>query len=105
MFYRHPGTAGPGEELRRKWEVKVYVGDKDAKKPKTKKLTVIAWNDVDVCRMLQGQDVAAPPKVLHYVYRENDSAPWIRIDSQAGPADLAKPEIVRADVEPPKEDW
>lgn len=54
-------------ELRRLWELKVYDGDPDAKKPKTKKETVVALNAVDATRRAGNRRLAVLPREIAYV--------------------------------------
>jgi hypothetical protein len=90
-------------ELRRLWEVELYTGNPDAKKPKTKKETVIAWNNVDAIRRSGGQ-CASEPVSLGFVTwppKENPEADVYFIEDTAGPTNKkAKPSI-----EPEPGDW
>ena len=82
--------------LQRLWEVVVYVGDRDAKKPKTEKETVIAWNDVDVARKL-GDRIAKPPVSLGYVYQDPKSGEWLIIEDTSGPTKKKAKPTVKSD--------
>jgi hypothetical protein len=53
-------------ELRRLWKLTVYEGKPDAKKPKTREETAIAWNQVDATRKAPGP-LALPPEELGFV--------------------------------------
>ncbi len=69
MIYANPGEKS--RNLRRMWEIKVYVGadvdkEKKKKKPRTKKETIIAWNHVDAIRRA-GAEVAELPVSLGFV--------------------------------------
>lgn len=84
--------------LRRLWEVEIYEGDPDAKTPKTRTETVIAWNAVDAVRFCGGK-AASPPVAKDFVTW--DEPPRI-IRSTAGPEKAtAKPTI----APPAEEDW
>jgi hypothetical protein len=73
-------------ELQSLFEVKIYTGNPDAKRPKTKKETVIAWNHVDAIRQCGKQKVAEQPKFLHHVtWSDIENGPRFKIDSTAGP--------------------
>jgi hypothetical protein len=78
------------------WEVNVYKDpeQRDAKKPKTEKLTVIAWNDVDVARKV-GDRVAKPPKPLGHVWEDPATGEFHFIDNPTdGPTNKkAKPSV------------
>jgi len=76
------------QELRQLWEVQVYIGNPDAKKPKTKKETVLALNAVDAVRRCGTRKVAKPPKPLFFVtWPAEEGGPVHRINSTAGPTD------------------
>ena len=53
-------------ELRRLWDMRVYDGDPDDPKTKTKKETVVAMNEVDANRRTPGS-IAEPPVELTFV--------------------------------------
>lgn len=79
MFYR-------GRELRRLWEVKVYIGKPDAKKPKTRIEKVIAWNAVDAIRRCGEAKVAEQPVALGFVtWPETKGDQIFFIESTKGP--------------------
>lgn len=85
---QYKGANGKSRHLRRLWEVTVYDGNPDAKKPKTRKETVVAWNAVDAIRLCGGA-AAKEPKAVCYVTWPNgdESGPIHRIESTAGPTD------------------
>jgi hypothetical protein len=82
-------------ELRRLWELLVYIGDPDAAKPKTKKETVVAFNPVDATRRAAPRKMALPPKELTFVtWPEVEDGPVYEISSTAGPSNKkVKPSI------------
>jgi hypothetical protein len=87
--------------LRRLWEVTVYTGNPDVKKPKTKKETVLAWNMVDAVRRTGGQ-VAKQPVSLGYVtWPETEDGPIYFIESTAGPSSKK----VKPTIEPAPGEW
>ena len=76
-----------GRELRRLWEVNVYVGDADDKKRKTRTETIVAFNAVEAIRFCGGR-AASEPWALHYVTWPEDKsgvAPIHRIEDSSGP--------------------
>jgi len=79
MFYR-------GRELRRLWEIEVYDGDPNKKKPKTHTETVIAWNAVDAIRKCGAMKAAKQPVDLGYVMKDKGEA-ILKIEDTAGPTD------------------
>lgn len=85
---QYKGENGKSRQLRRLWEVKVYDGNPDAKKTKTRKETVVAWNAVDAIRMCGGV-AAEPPKAVCFVTwpKGDETGPIFRIESTAGPSD------------------
>lgn len=77
-----------GRELRRLWEVKLYKGDPDAKKPKFKKETVVAWNTVDAIRQMGSRPVAEEPVQLTFVTwpeEDQDADEIYEIHDTSGP--------------------
>ena len=84
MFYR-------GKELRRLWEVEIFTGKTDVKKPKTRTERVIAWNAVDAIQRCGGKNIAKRPVDLGFVtWPETDKdglpvEPTLKIKSTAGP--------------------
>jgi len=73
-------------ELQSLFEVKIYTGNPDAKRPKTKKETVIAWNHVDAIRQFGSKKVAEMPKFIHHVtWPDVEDGPRHKITSTAGP--------------------
>jgi CRISPR/Cas system type I-B associated protein Csh2 (Cas7 group RAMP superfamily) len=70
--------------LQQLWEVIAYTGDRDAKKPKTEKLTVIAWNDVDVARKI-GDRLAKMPKSLGHVWQDPSTDEYHLIENTESP--------------------
>lgn len=79
MIYRN-------KALQRLWSLTLYTGDSDAKRPKTATETVVAWNEVDANRKCGERKLAKPPEALHYVFQDDEDAPFRRIDSTAGPS-------------------
>jgi hypothetical protein len=82
-------------ELRRLWELVVYVGDPDAEKPKTKKETVVAFNPTDAVRRAAPRKLAVPAVALCFVtWPEEADGPVYEIYSTAGPTNKkVKPTI------------
>lgn len=82
-------------ELRRFWELVVYLGDPDADKPKTKKETIIAWNPTDAIRRASPRKLAVQPVEVGFVtWEENEGDDIYFIESTAGPTNKkAKPTI------------
>lgn len=81
MFYR-------GRELRRLWEVEIYVGKVDAKKPKTRTERVLAWNAVDAIRRCGEAKAVAQPVSLGYVtWPDTEGSAIYFIESTAGPTE------------------
>lgn len=81
MFYRK-------RELRRLWEVEIYDGNPDAKKPKNHIEKVVAWNAVDAIRRCGEMRVASQPKAVCFVtWPEAEGSPIFKIESTAGPTD------------------
>ena len=79
--------------LQQLWEVLCYIGNRDAKKPKTEKLTVIAWNDVDVARKV-GDRVVEMPKSLGHVWQDPHTDEYHIIENTgASPGKKAKPSV------------
>lgn len=70
--------------LRQMFEIEVFKSaeERDAKKPKTKTETVLAWNAVDAIRR-SGDLAASEPKSLGYVTPGDD--PYFIEDPQKGP--------------------
>ena len=88
--------------LRRLWEVKVYVGNPDAKKPKIKKETMIAWNHTDAIRRAPGQVAEQPVSIGWVTWPDGKGETYIIESPQAGPTTKkAKPSIETPD----EEDW
>ncbi len=91
-------------DLPRLWECVVYTGDPNAKRPKTKKETVVAWNAVDANRKLAGMELAKEPKAVCFVWQEDPDDPKskkFRIDDTSGPTD----EEVKPSVEVEEEEF
>lgn len=89
-------------ELRRLWELVVYVGDPDAEKPKTKKETVVAFNPVDAARRAMPRKLAVRPKELTFVtWPEPGETDIYEIYSTAGPSNKK----VKATIDPDGWDW
>ncbi len=106
MRYRNPGS-GPSvktRELRRLWEVKVYVGDPDAKKPKTKYITVVAFNTVEAIRLCGGKAASEPVALSYVTWPENPGDPILQISDTSGPTDKLVDPTVPLPVED-DEDW
>lgn len=81
MFYR-------GRELRRLWEVKIYISKPDAKKPKTRTERVLAWNAVDAIRRCGAAKVAEQPVSLGFVtWPEKKGDSIFLIENTKGPTD------------------
>jgi hypothetical protein len=78
------------KEMRKLYEVEVYLGDPDKKSTKTEVLTVVAWNEVDALRRLGGHKAATQPKFVDFV--SWDEPPRVIRDT-AGPTE----EVVEAD--------
>lgn len=70
--------------LQQLWEVKVFIGDREAKKPETEKLTVIAWNGVDVARKI-GDRLVEQPKSLGHVWQDPKTQQYQIIEDTSGP--------------------
>ena len=81
-------------DLRALWELVIYTGNPDAKRPKTKKETVIAINAVDAIRRA-GKPVAKPPEFIDYVtWPEIEGGPIYIIKDTSGPTDIeVKPTV------------
>lgn len=83
MFYR-------GRELRRLWEVKVFVGNPDIKRPKTRTETVVAWNAVGAINKCPGRVAKRPVDKGFVTWPRTDAngvplEPTFKIKSTAGP--------------------
>ena len=108
MMYKDikdPNPRAKTRMLRRLWEVKVYKGKPDAKRPKVKKETVIAWNAVDANRKIGGQ-LAEEPKAIGYVTwpRSEEQKHVFLIDNPTeGPEDA--PVIPTVGGVSDEEDW
>jgi len=70
--------------LQQLWEVICYTGDRNAKKPKTEKITVIAWNDVDISRKV-GDRLAQMPKPLGHVWQDPSTDEYHLIEDTGAP--------------------
>lgn len=74
--------------LQQLWEVTVFDGDIDkarkAKKPKTKKLKVIAWNEPDIARKV-GDKMAKPAESLGHVWFDPKKREFFLIEDTSGP--------------------
>lgn len=81
--------------LQQLWEVVVYKRDTDrnAKRPKTEKLKVIAWNEPDIARKV-GDRLAKPPESLGHVW-QNPNGEYELIEDTSGPTGKK----AKADVE------
>ena len=86
-----------GRELRRLWEVTVYEGDPNAKKPKTRTETVIAFNAVEALRKCPGQAAEEPRALMFVTWPEAGNPTIYKIEDTAGPTD----EIVNPTVPEP----
>jgi len=77
--------------LRRIWRCEVYKGNPDAKKPKTRTETVIAWNSVDAIRKIGGQ-LAKEPESLGWVTWPRGDEDYVHFisDSAVGPDEKHK---------------
>jgi len=76
-----------GRELRRLFEVRVYTGDPDAKRPKTKKETVVAFNAVEAVRFCGGKASKQPEPLCYVTWPEADGEPIFRINDTGGPTE------------------
>lgn len=78
--------------LRRLWECTVFKGDPDATKPKTKKETVIAWNEVDAIRKFGGSRLAKQPENIGWVTwpREQEDYVYFIQNPTEGPDEKKK---------------
>ena len=86
------------QELQRFWECKLYKGDPNAKRPKTRTETVIGWNEVDVARKCGGH-LAERPKEVCFVYQKVKGGPFFKIESTAGPSDeVMEPSVPYVDA-------
>ena len=81
------------------WECVCYkVGeDRNAKRPKTEKLKVIAWNEPDIARRV-GDRLAKPPVSLGHVW-QNPDGEYEMIEDTSGPTGKK----AKADVQPSEE--
>ena len=76
-----------GRELRRLWDISVYVGDPDDKKRKIRSETIVAFNAVEAIRFCGGQ-ASAQPRAMYYVTWPEDKSgvgPIHRIEDTSGP--------------------
>jgi len=76
------------------WECVCYKQgtDRNAKKPKTEKLTVIAWNEPDIARKV-GDRLAKPAVSLGHVW-QNKAGEYEMIEDTSGPTGkIAKPSV------------
>lgn len=84
--------------LQQLWEVTVFSGDvekaKRAKKPKTEKLMVIAWNEPDIARKV-GDRMALPAVSLGHVWFDSAKKEYFIIEDTSGPTNKK----AKADVE------
>lgn len=89
-------------ECQRLYECEVYTGDPDAKRPKVKVESVVAWNAVDANRKLGDRRLAKEPEPICFVWpkdTKDPASPLLRIESTSGPTD----EVVTPTVAPPPE--
>ena len=92
MRYKHT-TEDATADLQCLWKCTVYKGDPDAKRPRTRAVTVVAWNAVDANRKLADQHLAKEPEFICWVWQENSGdpdnpGPYHRIDNPTtGPTD------------------
>jgi hypothetical protein len=103
MLYRGPDD-DTGRELKRLWEVEVYVGDPDASEVETRKHTIIAWNHVDAIRHTGGKPVVMP-KALFFVTHPDEQGRIFRINdtSEGSIGEPINPSIAPPEIE--DEDW
>lgn len=84
--------------LQQLWEVTVFAGDvekaRKAKKPKTEKLKVIAWNEPDIARKV-GDKLAEPAVPLGHVWPDPATGEFLLIEDTSGPTGKK----AKADVE------
>lgn len=80
--------------LQQLWEVTIYTGDRNAKKPKTEKMKVIAWNEPDIARKV-GDKLAKPAESLGHVWFDKDIKEYVMIEDTSGPTGKK----AKADVE------
>ena len=104
MRYKNPGTAAKTRELRRLWEVRVYEGDPDARIPKTKYTTVVAFNAVEAIRLCGGRAASEPVALDYVTWPEHPGDPVLRIQDTSGPTDQVVEPIVPLSAEE-DEDW
>ena len=89
-------------ELRRLWELVIYVGDPDAEKPKTKKETIVAFNPTDAARRALPRKLALPAVALSFVtWPEPPSEDLYEIYTTAGPTNKK----VKPSIDPPGWDF
>jgi hypothetical protein len=82
--------------LQQLWECVCYKPgtNRDAKKPKTEKVTVVAWNEPDICRKV-GDRLAKPPVSLGHVY-QNKTGEYEIVRDTAGPTgEIVEPRVLR----------
>ena len=88
-----------GRDLRRLFEIDVYVGDPNAETPETRTVTSLGVNAQDAIRRLGRNKPATYPKALHYVTWPEPGHPATeiyQIDDTAGPTgDILKPDFMR----------
>ncbi len=67
-------------QLRRLWEVEIYMGDPDDPDTPTRTETVIALNGVEANRLAGGR-LVKPPKALYFVsWPKETGQPIFRVD-------------------------
>ena len=109
MMYKDikdPNPRAKTRALRRIWELKIFEGDPDAKKPKTRKETVIAWNSVDAIRKAGGR-LSEEPKPIGFVSwpRNEEQHHVYLVDNPSDGPDEDTPIVPTLGSVDDEEDW